>query len=194
MLLMIETGGNSQKTIGRGIVDKGDGTNNESENTGATSSLGNNSGTTSNGAVSYRGIENFWGNIWTWSEGINIWGDGKLKGGIPYIATTSTFVKDTKTNYESAGFTLTNASGYIKAFGYNKAKYDWLFLPSEIGGNENDATCGDYTWTTRNLSDFRVALLGGRWNDGSRAGSFCWYLNYGSSNRYRDSGARISAL
>ena len=49
------------------------------ENTGATITLGNASGSVVNAngiqIVSYRGEENFWGNIWWWIDGINHYAD-----------------------------------------------------------------------------------------------------------------------
>ena len=61
----------SQTQIGQGVVDV-----TAAVNTGATASLGNASGMASgtNGGVSisYRGVENFWGNVWKWVDGINI--------------------------------------------------------------------------------------------------------------------------
>ena len=67
---------NVQSVIGNGAVNKtDDGTTSMTENSGATVSLGNASGavTNANGIqiVSYRGEENFWGNIWWWVDGMN---------------------------------------------------------------------------------------------------------------------------
>ena len=78
MLIQVEYASlKSQATIGQGVVNKtDDGSTNMSVITGATSFLGNKSGraTGTDGlvSISYRGIENFWGNIWKWVDGINI--------------------------------------------------------------------------------------------------------------------------
>jgi hypothetical protein len=77
----------TQTTIGRGVVDMLSGSGNLSQNTGRTISLGNASGkivvtSLDRGSfasgfsevehISYRGIENFWGNINKWVDGLNI--------------------------------------------------------------------------------------------------------------------------
>lgn len=141
LLMMIEFGTlNSQTALGDGVVSiAGDTSFNDSSLTGSTAALGNASGAASetvneiggtettynvNGkvSVSYRGVENPWGNIWKHIQGINIWGNGTMAGGQPYIADgLSDFSETTHTgNYKAVGFTLPNASGYINAFGYGK--------------------------------------------------------------------------
>ena len=42
-----------------------------------------------------------------------------------------------------------------------------------------------------NNDGFRVAILGGKWNDGARCGAWCLTLNYASSLRYRNIGGRL---
>lgn len=179
LLMIIELGTmNTQAAIGQGVVSIPDTPNTENNSiiTGGTSSLGNNTGmaegTNGKVSVSYRGMENPWGNIWKFVYGINIWGDGTKKGGIPYICKDYDFAENKNTgNYESAGFTLANANGYISAMGYSQ-EYDWLFLPSETLGNSS-MPVGDYTYITVNLNGYRNYLFGGSWDSGSYAGAFC---------------------
>lgn len=199
---------NMQTAIGQGIVSITDNSAyNCSSLTGSTSALGNATGqatetineiggtqtaytTSGKLAVTYRGMENPWGNLWKFVYGINIWGDGKMNGGQPFICSDFNFAESKRTdNYEGAGFCMANASGYIKAFGYSQ-KYDWLFLPSEIGGTSS-LPVGDYTYVTANLNGYRIALLGGDWNLGGYAGAFCWSVNNGVGNRYRTIGGRL---
>ena len=179
LLMMIELGTpNTQAAIGQGVVSIPDTPNTENNSiiTGSTSSLGSNTGMADgdNGKVpvSYRGMENLWGNIWKQVYGVNIWGDGSKKGGIPYLCKDYDFSENKNTgNYESAGFTLANANGYISAMGYSQ-EYDWLFLPSETLGNSS-MPVGDYTYITVNLNGYRNYLFGGSWDSGSYAGAFC---------------------
>ena len=93
-------------------------------------------------------------------------------------------------NYESAGFTVTNAGGYISAMGYGGEEYDWLFFASECLGNSS-VPVGDYHYITQNLNGYRIALLGGRWDSGAIAGGFCWYLANGVGGRGRYIGGRL---
>ena len=176
---------NAQANTGRGNVDKtDDGSSNMSENTGATSSLGNESGAIrlASGVelVTYRGEENFWGNIWTWFDGINI-NYGKI-----YIKDHD-FADDTASGYTDTGITCINANGYVSAFVYVE-EFDWLFVPGEVLGSDA-LPVSDYFW--QNVAQaWTVAMLGADWDDGSLSGAFCWILDYVSSNRGRHVGGR----
>lgn len=213
MLMIIEMGMmNLQTAIAQGVVSLpwttgSDTTSSYAAATGSTASLGNGTGraektTTYEGGVAkeytvdgktsvcWRGKENFWGNIWKFVYGINIWGNGKMGGGQPYICSDFSFAESKNSgNYEPAGFTVTNANGYISAMGYSTA-CDWLFIASECLGNSS-LPVGDYTYITVNLNGYRIALLGGYWYNGGNAGGFFWYLRNGVGSRYRIFGGRL---
>lgn len=213
LLMIVEMGMmNLQTAIGQGVVNLpwttgSDTTSSYAGATGSTASLGNGTGratktTTYEGgkatdytvdgktSICYRGVENFWGNIWKFAYGVNIWGNGKMAGGMPYICSDFNYAEGKNTdNYEGAGFTVTKANGYISAMGYS-TKYDWLFMASECLGNSS-LPVGDYTYITENLNGYRIALLGGNWSDGSVAGGFSWILSYGVGYRYRTIGGRL---
>lgn len=213
MLMIIEMGMmNLQTAIAQGVVSLpwttgSDTTSPYAAATGSTASLGNGTGraektTTYEGGVAkeytvdgktsvcWRGKENFWGNIWKFVYGINIWGNGKMGGGQPYICSDFSFAESKNSgNYEPAGFTVTNANGYISAMGYSTA-CDWLFIESECLGNSS-LPVGDYTYITVNLNGYRIARLGGGWSDGGSAGGFYWYLADGVGYRSRDIGGRL---
>ena len=213
MLMIIEMGMmNLQSTIGQGVVSLSwitgsDATSSYAAATGSTASLGNGTGraektTTYEGGVAkeytvdnktsvcWRGKENFWGNIWKFVYGINIWGNGKMGGGQPYICSDFSFAElKNSGNYKGAGFTVTQKEGYISAMGYSTA-CDWLFIASECLGNSS-LPVGDYTHVTTDLNAYRIALLGGNWSYGSNAGSFYWYLTRGFGACARDIGGRL---
>lgn len=209
LLMIIELGTmNTQNGINKGVVSITDNTlYNCAVHTGSTSSLGNATGraTTSIGykgvdrteytgesqtSISFRGVENFWGNIWKLIEGLRFWGNTHCLGGQPYVCKDFNYTENKHSdNYESVGFTLPNSNGYVKAMGYDK-NFDWLFIPSKVGG-DNYKPVGDYTYVTSNLNDYRVALLGGRWFDGSRAGEFCWNCNDDVGTRHRAISGRL---
>lgn len=213
LLMIVEMGMmNLQTAIGQGVVNLpwstgSDTTSSYAGATGSTASLGNGTGratktTTYEGgkatdytvdgktSICYRGVENFWGNIWKFAYGVNIWGNGKMAGGMPYICSDFNYAEGKNTdNYEGAGFTVTKANGYISAMGYS-TKYDWLFMASECLGNSS-LPVGDYTYITENLNGYRVTLLGGTWSYGSSAGGFSWSLTNGVGLRYRDIGGRL---
>lgn len=213
LLMIVEMGMmNLQTAIGQGVVNLpwttgSDTTSSYAGATGSTVSLGNGTGratktTTYEGgkatdytvdgktSICYRGVENFWGNIWKFAYGVNIWGNGKMAGGMPYICSDFNYAEGKNTdNYEGAGFTVTKANGYISAMGYS-TKYDWLFMASECLGNSS-LPVGDYTYITENLNGYRIARLGGSWSDGSLAGGFYWDLGSSVGYRIRGIGGRL---
>ena len=213
MLMIIEMGMmNLQTAIAQGVISLpwttgSDTTSSYAAATGSTASLGNGTGraektTTYEGGVAkeytvdgktsvcWRGKENFWGNIWKFVYGINIWGNGKMGGGQPYICSDFSFAESKNSgNYEPAGFTVTNTNGYISAMGYSTA-CDWLFIASECLGNSS-LPVGDYTYITENLNGYRIAQLGGSWTGWDSAGGFYWYLPNGVGNRARSVGGRL---
>lgn len=193
MLMLIEYASfNMQSAIGQGAVNKtDDGSSNMAEATGVTINLGNASGTASNANgvqfVSYRGEENFWGNIWGWIDGINEYMDATTHEGTIYIADHS-FADDTGTGaYEDAGIIAVYGNGYVSAFCYSE-KYDWLFIPGELLGN-TALPVGDYCWNGN--TGWRVAVLGAGWHYGLATGAFRWSLRNASSNRDRRIGGRL---
>lgn len=209
MLMIIEMGMmNLQTAIAQGIVSIPDnGSYNCSSLTGSTSSIGNGTGRAASTinekggttttetvdgktAICWRGKENFWGNIWKFVYGVNIWGNGTMGGGQPYICADFNFAESKNSgNYEGAGFTVTNVNGYISAMGYS-TKCDWLFMASECLGNSS-VPVGDYTYVSTSLNGYRIARLGGCWDNGGYAGAFYWYLGNGVGARYRILGARL---
>jgi hypothetical protein len=131
---------------------------------------------TTNGklSVTYRGVENPWGNIWKHTNGINLWGDGHMGGGQVFICDDFSFNESKHDgNYQSAGFTISNGNGYDSAFGYGDEEFDWLFMPSETTGNSSLPVSDNY-WCQSNLNGYRIALLGGFWNNLDYAGVFYW--------------------
>ena len=206
MLITVEYRCNSQVNIADGVVGI---TDNASYNCASYvgSTVGNTTGraastinkingtettytSTTTTSVNWRGIENMWGNIWKWVDGINIHGNGSQRGGVPYVCTDMNFSDTNTANYESVGFTVANADGYAKYFGYGNEKYDWVFMTSTVGGSATNAI-GDYLYRTTNLNGYRAALLGGHWCASSFAGVFSWGLCYAASYRARHFGARL---
>ena len=212
LLMIVEMGMmNLQTAIGQGVVNLpwttgSDTTSSYAGATGSTASLGNGTGratktTTYEGgkatdytvdgktSICYRGVENFWGNIWKFAYGINFYCEvGKPFLG--YVCKDFNYAESKKTdNYENIGFALPSENGYVSAMGYS-TKYDWLFLPSEVKGNSS-LPVGDYYYQNNTWNGYRIAQLGGGWTYGSNAGGFCWYLADGVGTRYRSIGGRL---
>lgn len=212
LLMIVEMGMmNLQTAIGQGVVNLpwttgSDTTSSYAGATGSTASLGNGTGratktTTYEGgkatdytvdgktSICYRGVENFWGNIWKFAYGINFYYEvGKPFLG--YVCKDFNYAESKKTdNYENIGFALPSENGYVSAMGYS-TKYDWLFLPSEVKGNSS-LPVGDYYYQNNTWDGYRIALLGGAWIAGSHAGGFCWSLDAGVGYRSRSISGRL---
>lgn len=212
LLMIVEMGMmNLQTAIGQGVVNLpwttgSDTTSSYAGATGSTASLGNGTGratetttyesgvatkNTADGKTSicYRGVENFWGNIWKFAYGINFYCEvGKPFLG--YVCKDFNYAESKRTdNYENIGFALPSENGYVSAMGYS-TKYDWLFLPSEVKGNSS-LPVGDYYYQNNTWDGYRIALLGGYWYSGSDAGGFYWRLINGVGSRNRAIGGRL---
>lgn len=179
-----------QNRLSQGVTNiTDDSTTNMAINTGATVSLGNVSGQVAvthyqtgqtTYACSYRGIENFYGNIWSLVDGINI------KNLEVYLTSkNSGFISDKfDTNYVDTGIMLPNTNNWIQNFAYN-ANYDYSFLPSVVGSTQRF----DYTWVNP-VGNF-VSILGGRWSYGGMTGAFGWSFDNGSGVHLRSIGGRL---
>ena len=170
----------SQSKIGRGYVDS----NSSAINSGGTDSMtyhtGRASGTDGKTAVQYRHIENPWGNIFEWIDGVN------FSAGTVYVCTTpENYADDTSTNYTNVG-TKVQSDGYIKALGMS-SNMPWAFFPSEVGGSETTyiPDCANY------YSGWRVLRVGGNWDYGGYAGLFYFNAYYSSSDSSSNVGARL---
>ena len=197
MLSIIEFGIlNSQRALGKGIcyIDGILGYNCSSY-TGSTSALKNQSGAAMqtineiNGnetiynndgyvAISYRGIENPWGNLRRFISGIEI-----RNGNIPYILEND--------NYVPLNFTIPSASDWISKFGYAGEKYDWLFIPTEAKDANSNLPIGDYVDVNSALTDIKVAAIGGHWGFKENDGLFNYSFDRAPTYASRAYGARL---
>lgn len=189
LLFAIEYGTfNTQTAIGMGVSKTDDGETNMSDPTGATSALGNASGKAENGSVTYRGEENFWMNINTWVDGMNI----KPQNINELYVADHNFADDKGDgSYENVGFTMAKVNGYVSAFAYNEP-FDWLFIPSDTVGGNSAVPVGDYFYQNAvSTAGWVAAILGGYWSSSSTNGGFYWNLNASSATRTRSLGARL---
>ncbi len=194
LLMLIEYASfNMQTAIGVGVTKKkDDGSTSMTEITGATSNLGNASGSVNNdngyNIVSYRGEENIWGNIWVWVDGINSYIDIDAGTDTIYIADHD-FADNIETEpYVEAGITPSMKTDYISAFCYSE-EFDWMFIAGETAGN-SVLPVGDYFSQSKG-SGWKGAALGGAWNNNMSAGAFYWALYYARSARDRGIGGRL---
>lgn len=168
----------SQKKIGQGL------SNNPSVNkTGLTDAMVYHTGRAHSGdnaAVQYRGVENPWGNVREWVDGINI-GERSV-----YICTDpENYVDNTATNYTYSNIQLSK-SGWIKGLGLS-TNFPWAYLPNESGGSST-TYIPDYMYSS---TGWRGLYVGGNWSERLNAGLFCFIASSSSSFTSIDLGARL---
>ncbi|MGL5690652.1 MAG: hypothetical protein ACRDD8_07505, partial [Bacteroidales bacterium] len=193
MLIVISIGSyDCQTEIGQGAVNIPDvpSTDNNSLKTGETLSMGvrcGSAGAQGTSSVNYFGIENFWGNIWKFVDGINIEGRGLNQAWV----NDDDLTNNTSANKNNLGFTLSKANGYISKLGYTYDS-DFCYLPSEAKGGK--VISKDYFYQSNTYNGFLIARLGGSWDGGSDAGCFYWAASYAASGRGRNVGARLACI
>lgn len=168
----------SQTKIGQGITGDSD-----HHQTGETAQYGNQSfGYPNNAktAMSYRGIENLFGNYWKWVDGINI------NNHRAYIADHNFESDKFDGHYRQVGFMNSTSSGYVKDIGWTPQD-DFMFLAIDSDGSDSSYLHDNY-WEN---SGARVAQFGGNWDSGSDAGAFYWAPNHASSHSSSYIGARL---
>jgi hypothetical protein len=131
----------------------------------------------------YRGVENPWGSVWEFIDGLNI------------AADYQSWVCRTPANYASNLFAApyvqlsyanANADGYSTVMGLD-LNNPFAELPTTLGGASNTYYADYYYRSTGN----RIAFLGGHWRSGPSAGLSGWNLNYASSTAAVDLGGRL---
>jgi len=128
--------------------------------------------------MAYRGIENWYGNIWKWLDGIN------FNSGAVYISDDpSVYADDTTTDYTDVGITNATSNGYISKVGDSK----WGLLPTESSGSSSTYIPDYYFYN----SGWRVALGGGSAFNGVNAGFATLYASDASSFRFATVGSRL---
>jgi hypothetical protein len=125
-------------------------------------------------------LEDWWGNIWEWTDGVNI------RNWEPFVADHDYVSDKFDGHYQSLGFTMPNNNGYVSDIGVTGA-FDWGFLPVEASGSASTALCDYYYQASGN----RVAVRGGDWGNGLNAGPFGWSVSNSASSRYQARGARL---
>lgn len=171
---------NSQAKIGQGIVND-----TAAHKTGETDVMvyhtGRAAGTDGKTAVQYRGIENPWGNVSEFIDGINILTQ------VAFICTEpESYADDTNDNYKSCGFT-TPDSGFIKELGFSSV-FPWALLPDISGGGSSTTYIPDFVYS--GLGE-RVLNVGGHITSEQEAGLFFFHAGVYSSGKSDKIGSRL---
>jgi len=119
---------------------------------------GNAEGNTNAAYMSYRGIENIYGNVWKWIDGINV------NGHLPYVSNNdSDFQDNTEEGYTVLDVSLPAANNYQQTL----FPQDRGFLPKTVGAATTQI--GDYYYQE---TGWRVIRLGAAAFSGADAGAF----------------------
>ena len=178
LLYLLEYGHfDSQTKIGRGYVDG----NSAYVNTGSTNQYGNKSfgETTGKKQMSYRGIEDFYGNFYYWIDGI-------VTNAQYNVLIGNKNFNDNGTGYNliTTGIT-SNTAGYIGDIHDNQSL--GFLIKSSTGGSSTNKLY-DYGY----LYASRVAYFGGVRSDGSVAGAFMLHLFSAASVSNASISARLA--
>lgn len=181
---------NSQAVIGNGnttssyIASSSDQADSPHSVAGKSNAIGNGTGNVNSTAkdtawMSYRGIENFFGNCWTNCDGVNILDQ------VYFVANNpASFREDTQTGYTQLGIKAPVANGYIRSVQANTLST----LPLTSSGGGSSIAFSDNYWQG---TGWRVLYTGGNAGHGSYAGAFAWFGNLASGDRLRSIGARL---
>ena len=128
-------------------------------------------------ANSYRGIENIFGHLWKWVDGINIQFIGNLLTDVDvYVCNDpDNWAEDTSTNYTDLGIDLPLVNGYQKTL------HNGCLLPSAGGGDSATYICDPYYASA--AAGWRALLSAGNLTAGAGAGFACRNSSDDGSNR-----------
>lgn len=190
ILMIIEFGAlNMQNAFNKGITNLSSNYNgNKGCTTGSTHGLLNTTGqasettsrmdstytynTEGSCSISYRGVENPYGNMWRFIDNFNC------------------NYHTMKHNNISINFNLPNESNWINCFGYDPA-HDWVFLPIETSNGANSSLpIGDYVFSG-SPSKITVGLAGGFSTSAENAGLFYYAFDNDYNGHYRSVSGRV---
>lgn len=145
-----------------------------------TGSIGSN--TTAKFPMAFLGIENLYGNIWQFVDGINInerqsW---VCDNAAEYVSNVFA------APYKQVGYVNGSADGYAVSMGHDPDN-PMVSLPVSVGG-ATSTFYGDYYYQTTGQ---RIAHVGGVWNYGAYAGLTYWDLSDTSSIANVNLGGRL---
>jgi hypothetical protein len=175
---------NSQAKIGYG-----GGNNSSVQNTGASDGMSYHTGTMQSSrttygvGVQYRYIEDPWGNVYEWCDGIR------------FSSTTVYAYKKPSEYSDSTGGTSVgtrpSSNNYISKWNVPSATgYEWALYPSEVSGSDSTYVADYCNYNSSGV----VLFVGGDYNQYQSYGLFYLSGNYGATYKYGSFGGRLQYL
>ena len=170
----------SQTALGKGLTSAS-----AKVNTGGTNTQNFCYGTTSgSNQVKFLGIEDFWGNLYGWLDGIYCDSDRNIK--TDYRNSVFTGTDGNNFQFSTATGASRNYYGHInKIMGTNTTGFVKDY------NNNTDGSESTYFSDIGWVNSGRFGYCGGSWSDGAGAGAFCLDLHCSASNSYSSVGARL---
>lgn len=142
---------------------------------------------------SYRGLENPFGHVWSWTDGCKCNIQSASAGGVSefFVCTDpAKFQMNTYEGYEKRG-ELPRGSGYVKIMMIGEYGEN---MPTEIGGSST-TYFSDYFYTDiTNNTGQRGVLFGGDANNGASAGFASALTNYAATHACANVSSRLCFL
>lgn len=139
----------------------------------------------------YRGIENPFGHIWQWTDGINVQIQSEAGGGLSkvYVTDAPEYFNDSNYNNMSHVGNEARTEAYVKSVIFGEGGE---IIPDVVGGGSTTYFC-DYHYTNIPSSGevLRGVLFGGSAAYGARAGLACAYSYVAPSNANAVFGSRL---
>ena len=139
--------------------------------------------------MSYRGIENFYGNVWNFVDGCIVNPDGSVSANqarMWWTNNSADFSDSVKTNMTEIAVNLTTGGDYISAL----AATDYFFVATSVSGGSSSTYITDQYFGS--TSDDRVVLVGGGAASGAGVGAFAVSADNDSSVAARTVGGRLA--
>ena len=163
----------SQTALGKGNTGSG-----SKKNTGGTNTRGLYYGSTNVAEqVCFLGIEDFYGNLYTWVDGMY------YNGNIMVTPDNKTF------NDSASGFKNVGSTPNLSTYGYVKnvvKTAEGLFFPSDLGGSTST-----YYSDSGNVASGCFSVHGGSYGIGDNAGAFYLHVRYRASESVSGIGGRL---
>lgn len=173
---------------------------------GHTNSLGNYSGEITYSAIDfggtgvtrttkanrYRGIENPFGHIWKWVDGVNVEIQSVASGNLSRL-----YVASNPADFSNTGYVNYTLLGNIpRTEGYVKEMILGEIMPANTVGAGSTTFFSDYFYTSIPASgiDLRGVIFGGGAHDGAGAGFGCARASYAPSTASAYFGSRLCFL